>query len=693
MASRTLLPTAPIEVALPTTAVTSTVDSRVVTSTVDSRVDSALFRGDLREVVTEYRDAAVADLRQQRRFDARRAESAVDARLVLRASVMLEGWGVKLARWVLEASATGRAQHGRASELFSACALALDPSLHVLLNRSRVSGLVRRADAAVAIGQCARQQRLFERLVEQSSAQALHEFNRFYWRPIHFAAAFGSELIVQTLLELGSDPTAATGAGLTPVQVAVAHHTLRAVEALARAPRALDLDWEGRTPEEFALAVIGSEARCRIALRALGDKKKSRRRRRCADAARERAELAEEQQQEPSERPAACDDGGGWAGVETQPEGEGGTTYEERAAARRCDFAVVASVDAQTVVSAYLSMSRPLLVTDEAASGLAAAGGIYSRWRRGAFAESYGDVVLDRETYPYASAAAHLYGYPADNGSTVSDWLASSFDPPAAAAEGAGSTCVAAELPSDEGAPASPGAHAAAASGVPSAVFTPMDGGWRRLKPGAARTRQGDIALELDAAPPHARTQLLRDYRRPSFLEDEEWMVRTGTIQFYLGPRGSGTQPHWHGSSWNWLVHGRKEWQLWPPAEASYAQQHVALALEQGGRGAADVEMLPDSLKCEQLPGEVLLVPHGWGHATVNLEPSIGWASEVNLDRVYDDGLARMHGTEWWRVGAEERERERAAARRDERGEGTGEGGFVDDGDVDEDEEDEVDGG
>ena len=61
------------------------------------------------------------------------------------------------------------------------------------------------------------------------------------------------------------------------------------------------------------------------------------------------------------------------------------------------------------VVSAYLSMSRPLLVTDEAASGLAAAGGIYSRWRRGAFAESYGDVVLEREAYPYASAAAHLY--------------------------------------------------------------------------------------------------------------------------------------------------------------------------------------------------------------------------------------------------------------------------------------------
>ena len=299
MASRARIPTAPIEVALP---------SATAASTVDSRVDIALFRGDLLDAVTEYRDAAVADFQLLRKFDARRAESAVDARLVLRASVMLEGWGVKLARWVLEASATGRAQHGRASELFSACASTLDPSLHVLLNRSRVSGLVRRTDAAVAIGQCARHHRLFERLVEQSSAQALHEFNRFYWRPIHFAAAFGSELIVQTLLELGADPIAATGAGLTPVQVAVAHHTLRAVEALARTPRALDLDWEGRTPEEFALAVIGSEARCRLALRALGDKNKSRRRRRCAEAARERAELAEEQQQvtSPSPSPYPC---------------------------------------------------------------------------------------------------------------------------------------------------------------------------------------------------------------------------------------------------------------------------------------------------------------------------------------------------------------------------------------------------
>ena len=31
--------------------------------------------------------------------------------------------------------------------------------------------------------------------------------------------------------------------------------------------------------------------------------------------------------------------------------------------------------------------------------------------------------------------------------------------------------------------------------------------------------------------------------------------------------------------------------------------------------------------------GEVMFVPHSWGHATRNLEPSIGWATEFSFDR------------------------------------------------------------
>ena len=33
-------------------------------------------------------------------------------------------------------------------------------------------------------------------------------------------------------------------------------------------------------------------------------------------------------------------------------------------------------------------------------------------------------------------------------------------------------------------------------------------------------------------------------------------------------------------------------------------------------------------LECEQLGGDVIFVPEMWGHAVINLEESIGYASE-----------------------------------------------------------------
>ena len=57
------------------------------------------------------------------------------------------------------------------------------------------------------------------------------------------------------------------------------------------------------------------------------------------------------------------------------------------------------------------------------------------------------------------------------------------------------------------------------------------------------------------AAPKTSLAKLLRAFRRPRFVEEDEWMVRTQTIQFYLGPAGSGAQPHWHaGSAWKMVV-------------------------------------------------------------------------------------------------------------------------------------------
>lgn len=163
-------------------------------------------------------------------------------------------------------------------------------------------------------------------------------------------------------------------------------------------------------------------------------------------------------------------------------------------------------------------------------------------------------------------------------------------------------------------------------------------------------------------------------------MEDEQWLLRTGTIQFYMGGATSGAQPHWHGSSWNWLVHGSKRWFLWPPDEALYSQSHVertvgdqslggataaaAVAAPRGKKQKAGRRggMLSRALRCDQRPGEVIVLPELWGHATYNLERSIGWASEFYFDRSMDDGLSHTHGDEWWRVGERPPEMAHAAS-------------------------------
>ena len=57
-------------------------------------------------------------------------------------------------------------------------------------------------------------------------------------------------------------------------------------------------------------------------------------------------------------------------------------------------------------------------------------------------------------------------------------------------------------------------------------------------------------------------------------------------------------------------------------------------------------------------------MPETWGHATVNLQPSVGWATEVHFDRNIDLGLDAKHGDEWWRTGDAPKDAPRALPRR-----------------------------
>ena len=662
--------------------------------------DEALYRGSLLRVVETKADEAIqslcdapnpmtSDLAPMSRS---RAEAAVSARLVLRAASLLEGWGVALARWMLEAAATRRAQPGADSAFLETCAPSLDPSAYELLSWVRASGHASRANVSRAIGQCAAHHALWSILAAQTAAAAvthgstalavngIDEHTRLFWTPLHFAAAFDSREVVEGLLALHPrNVTVPNGVGFSPLHVAVAHGSLLSAAALAAAPHDDSpvlaatsaphrsplptevVDRLGRTPADLAAEVAPSTSRCRSLLAALGrvstGASTRQARRACAHAAKFRKQRnAAVTASKPGPLPAACAGGGGWAEgsaeslaacesgedddeEEEEEAGDGGRPGRALAA-RSCEIPVADAISPSDLIHEFLVGGSPILVTAGSPSSA-----LYSKWRRSSFLRAYGAVVVAPEPYPYAHASAYLYGVPSDNSTSLADLAGGRTQREVR--------------------------HEARRHGVFNALT-----GWDRITfrgDGTDfRSAHGDITLRSTAAdgplpPMSSAARLLGDFERPPFLEDEQWLLRTNSVQFYLGDGGSGAQPHWHASSWNWLVHGHKRWFLWPPTEALYSQQHVEHTVGQQNatqlRQPGAPSTVRKALVCDQLPGEVIVVPELWGHATVNLQRSIGWASEFHFDRAMDDGLSATHGDEWWRTGERPHDERKAEPR------------------------------
>ena len=360
------------------------------------------------------------------------------------------------------------------------------------------------------------------------------------------------------------------------------------------------------------------------------------------------------------------------AGTSRDASGRDSAT-QESSTSRSCDFQVVRHLDAEALLWHSVAAGGPVLVTDAALDSP-----LYADWRRDAFVRSHGEVVLEPQAFPYSSVSAQLYDWPRRK-TTVRDWVgyvaASSVGNATGTCNGSSSRAEgrAKEIGGGHGEPleaeeereeslidevgttaaASPRSSATAdatgASGFESGVFSRLSGTWQLAADTDGPYVRSDIELTEDpsALPPPAIQRLLANFSRPSFLESEQlrqqWPLRTASVQFYLGPKGSGAQPHWHGLSWNWLVHGHKQWYVWPPSSSMYTQRHAAADV-----GADFAPGQP--LRCEQKPGDIVIMPNSWGHATLNLSPSIGWASELHVDRLYDDGFDPFYGAEWWRT-------------------------------------------
>lgn len=415
--------------------------------------DAALYRGDFFQAVSHRADEAIEGLtsapntmtNDKYAMSHMRASAAVHARLVLRAASLLDGWAVSLARWTLEAAATGGAQPGPAEDFLQSCRSALNPPAAELLSSARESGHVNRANISRAIGQCADHHELWAQLAARTASAAIRhgasvassgieEHTRLYWTPLHFAAAFGSSDVLEALLALNpKNASTPNGVGFTPLHVAVAHNSLAAAAALATVPyTTLVRDRNGRTPAQLAVEVSPSVSRCRAMLAALGELATGALTRQAKSACAQAASVRKQRKAAVADapagpQPAACASGGGWAETASADAVDGASSSSSDAAApttelpgynddeeeiisvevdtasggglargggasaekRVCEIPVAEDISGSDLIYEYLSGGSPVLITHGARGSK-----LYSKWRMASFRKRHGAVVV-----------------------------------------------------------------------------------------------------------------------------------------------------------------------------------------------------------------------------------------------------------------------------------------------------------
>jgi hypothetical protein len=142
---------------------------------------------------------------------------------------------------------------------------------------------------------------------------------------------------------------------------------------------------------------------------------------------------------------------------------------------------------------------------------------------------------------------------------------------------------------------------------------------------------------------------------RPCYTYSELMSPKTtGTFltstQFYLGPQQSGSPMHFHEyvhckfctssqldqqkrprfsdlvgrDAVNSLVYGRKQWILASPSDSLFSKQHPV----EWTASLASSPVKDTYFRCVQEEGDLFYVPRLWGHAVINTEDTIGYATE-----------------------------------------------------------------
>jgi hypothetical protein len=110
----------------------------------------------------------------------------------------------------------------------------------------------------------------------------------------------------------------------------------------------------------------------------------------------------------------------------------------------------------------------------------------------------------------------------------------------------------------------------------------------------------------------------------PFRLDDED------ALYIAIGNAYSGTQFHHHADGWNLQIFGKKHWMMYPPSQMPpihYPSIYVGIR-RWFDHFLPQLEESEKPIVCTAGPGDVIYIPDGWYHATVNLGESVGVAGQ-----------------------------------------------------------------
>ena len=97
-----------------------------------------------------------------------------------------------------------------------------------------------------------------------------------------------------------------------------------------------------------------------------------------------------------------------------------------------------------------------------------------------------------------------------------------------------------------------------------------------------------------------------------------------------LGEHGAGLPFHDHGDSWLGLVHGLKHWFMYAPGTSPNMPIDAVTGVKHWARTVLPTLGDRKPIQCTQRAGEILYVPQGWIHATLNVGEAVAVGGQLD---------------------------------------------------------------